>query len=175
MHPYSRPDTWQWRHFRMKNKPFFLELGAGEHKVSIQSNSRIYAVAFSEKSDIYLEPYTTDKALVMKVSDAKRTGNGWKVVAPEKAFLRLIPVNGKPEKSFVKKIFNTRFHGQLQVCLPQGIFSKSGETVEFLTLAYPAEPGKEQPVVKDGKVIWNKAVDEIIVNGDHISIRRVKK
>ncbi|MBQ9772366.1 MAG: PD40 domain-containing protein [Lentisphaeria bacterium] len=174
LQPYSRPDTWQWRHFRMKNKPFFVELGAGEHKIAIQSQAKIYAIALSERSDIYLgADAKTD--LLLEVADAKRIGKGWKWIKQEQTELHLIPMIGKPEIQVTRKIFNTRFHGQLQVALPQGIFSQKGEKVEFLTLVYPAAPGMEIPVVKDGKIYWKKAVDTVEPGNDFIKIRRTLK
>ena len=174
MHPYSRPDTWQWRHFRMKNKPFFVELEAGEHKITLRSKAKIYAVALSEKSDIYLGA-DPKKELIMKLSDARRTGTGWKWMESEQTKLHLIPMIGKPEIQVTRKIFNTRFHGQLQVALPQGIFSQKGEKVEFLTFVYPAAPGMELPVVKDGKIHWKNAVDIVEIGKDSIKIRRTQK
>ena len=174
MHPYSRPDTWQWRHFRMKNKPFFVELEAGEHKITLRSKAKIYAVALSEKSDIYLGA-DPKKELIMKLSDARRTGTGWKWMESEQTKLHLIPMIGKPELQITRKIFNTRFHGQLQVSLPQGSFSQNGEKVEFLTFVYPAAPGMELPEIKDGKIIWKNAVDHVVIEKDHIKIRRVQK
>ena len=93
----------------------------------------------------------------------------------EEAKLHLIPMIGKPEIQVTRKIFNTRFHGQLQVSLPQGIFSQKGEIVEFLTFVYPAASGMEKPVVKDGQIIWKSAVDHVVIEKDHIKIRRYKK
>ncbi len=174
LQPYSRPDTWQWRHFRMKNKPFFVELDAGEHKIAIQSQAKIHAIALSERSDIYLgADAKTD--LILEMADAKRIGKGWKWIKQDQTELHLIPMIGKPEIQVTRKIFNTRFHGQLQVALPQGIFSQEGETVEFLTFVYPAAPGMELPVVKDGKIHWKNAVDIIEIGKDSIKIRRTLK
>ena len=52
---------------------------------------------------------------------------------------------------------------------------KNGEKVEFLTFVYPAAPGMELPEIKDGKIIWKNAVDHVVIEKDHIKIRRVQK
>ena len=172
----SRPETWQWRKLRLKRD--FFRIPADFRKpcrIVLKSRALIYCIAFSNKPDLDCHPDAAVDALPLRIAEARRTGSGWKTFQPSDAFLRLIPLAGKPEAAVTRRIFNTRFHGQLRVVLPQGIFRQSGKTGEFLTMAYPASADMEQPRIGDHKLEWKSCIDEITVDKDQIKVRRIGK
>lgn len=173
----SRPDTWQWRKLRLKRDFFRIPMDFRKPcRIVLKSPALIYCIAFSDKTDLSdHHPDVGVDFLPLRIADARRTGSGWKTFQPSSAFLRLIPLVGKPETAVTRRIFNTRFHGQLKVVLPQAIFRRTGESAEFLTLALPSGPSMEQPAVSGRRLVWKNYVDEIIVEQDRITIRRSKK
>ena len=142
----------------------------------MKSGALIYCIAFSDKPDLSdHHPDAGVDFLPLRIAGARRTGSGWKTFQPSDTFLRLIPLTGKPETVVTRRIFNTRFHGQLKVVLPQAIFRRTGESAEFLTLALPSGPSTEQPKVSGRRLVWKNYIDEITVEQDRIKIRRSKK
>ncbi|MBR4663984.1 MAG: hypothetical protein IKO93_08925, partial [Lentisphaeria bacterium] len=172
----SRPETWQWRKLRLKRDFFRLPVDFRKPcRIVLRSRALIYCIAFSVKPDLDCHPDMGMDALPLRIAEAQRTGSGWKTFQPSSAFLRLIPLAGKPEAAVTRRIFNTRFHGQLRVVLPQGIFRQTGETAEFLTMAYPVSADMEQPRIGDHKLEWKTCIDEITVDKDQIKVRRIRK
>ena len=173
----SRPETWQWRKLRLKRDSFRIPIDFRKPcRIVLKSRALIYCIAFSDKPDLSdYHPDAVADALPLRIAEARRTGSGWKTFQPSSAFLRLVPLIGKPASGVTRRIFNTRFHGQLRVVLPQGIFRQTGETAEFLTLAYPASADMEQPRIRDHKLEWKSCIDEITLDKDQIKVRRIRK
>ena len=175
--PPSRPDTWQWRPLQLNRKVFRIALDKGPGRIRLKSTARIYALGLSMKRNNLCGrgPVVTNDVLTLKVADARRTGRGWKTIPPETTCLHLVPLAGKTRAGVRERIFNTRFHGQLKVVLPQAFFTQEGKEAEFLTLAYPAGAEAEQPTVRGGKLHWKSCTDEITVEHDQIKVRRIRK
>ena len=94
----SRPETWQWRKLRLKRDFFRLPVDFRKPcRVVLRSRALIYCIAFSIKPDLDCHPDAAVDALPLRIAEARRTGSGWKTFQPSSAFLRLIPLTGKPE------------------------------------------------------------------------------